>query len=158
MLTYRTATETVMSKFFAKFSGKWTWHVLPSHPSGFKKHIGIWHHPPYRFTSVYRQNGNQVVIVVVWQWFLRNWKPSGSIHISQENHQVGQTLKGNKPKQAILSQNIDVMIICQGDTEFGTHLTNCLLKFCPSNSYLNFWSLQKRFWCIETSIHDILPR
>ena len=85
MLTYRTATETVMSKFFAKFSGKWTWHVLPSHPSGFNKHIGIWHHSPYRFTSVYRQNGNQVVIVVVWQWFLRNWKPSGSIQYSYKS-------------------------------------------------------------------------
>ena len=45
-------------------------HVLPPHPSGFNKHIGKWHHhPTYRFTSVYRQNGNQIVIVVVLQCF-----------------------------------------------------------------------------------------
>ena len=129
MLTYRTATETAMSKFFAKFSGKWSWHVLPPHPSGFNKHIGKWH-PPYRFTLVYCQNGNQMVIVLVC--FLRNRKPSGSIHKSQENHQ-GQKLKEDKPKQAIPSQNSDEMVICQGRMEFVTHLTTCLVKVCPSN-------------------------
>ena len=76
--------------------------MLQPHPSGFNKHIGKWHHhPTYRLTSVYRQNGNQIVIVLVLQCF---------------------SLKEDKPRQARPSQNNDV--ICQGDMEFVTHLTN----------------------------------
>ena len=82
--------------------------MLPPHPSGFNKHIGKCHHPPYRFTSVYPQNGNQIVIVLVLQCFSLNRKPSESIHKSQEN-QKGQTLKEDKPRQAIRSVRLTAL-------------------------------------------------